>query len=229
MSSSQYSDLEKQIGYSFSDKNLLEKALTHSSVSRTPHENYERLEFLGDRILGLLVAELLLEYFDTAREGELSIRFNSLVSAETCCQVAKDLNLYSFVHVSYDLKKDMNMNRWAAGIQADVVESLIAALYLDGGLEHARSFVEKYWMSRAVENEKFRRDAKTELQEWAHAQFGLTPEYRMTSRSGPDHNPRFTVMVEIASIVPGIGTDYSKRAAEQVAATEVLKREGIWK
>nr|MBA2917702.1 ribonuclease III [Candidatus Liberibacter asiaticus] len=113
-------------------------------------------------------------------------------------------------------------------IQADVVESLIAALYLDGGIEVAGTFVDKYWKQRALKSGKFRRDAKTELQEWAHAKFGVTPEYKVTFRSGPDHDPRFTVVVEISGLAPAQGMDCSKRAAEQVAAAEVLKREGIW-
>jgi ribonuclease III len=113
-------------------------------------------------------------------------------------------------------------------VRADVVESLIAALYLDGGLEVARSFVLRYWKERASQPNAARRDAKTELQEWAHAKFGVTPSYRVDDRSGPDHEPRFTVTVAIAGVPPETGTDRSKRAAEQVAATKLLEREGIW-
>ncbi|MNL36513.1 Ribonuclease 3 [compost metagenome] len=113
-------------------------------------------------------------------------------------------------------------------VRADVVESLIAALYLDGGLEVARAFILRYWQDRASKPDAARRDAKTELQEWAHAKFNTTPSYRVDDRSGPDHDPRFTVTVEIKGVAPETGTDRSKRAAEQVAATKLLEREGIW-
>ncbi|MEG8098845.1 ribonuclease III [Candidatus Liberibacter brunswickensis] len=226
MSSLQYSDIEKKIGYTFTNKDLLVKALTHSSVASSSQESYERLEFLGDRILGLLISRLLFNHFDSAKEGELSIRFNSLVSAETCFQVAKELNISSFIRVSSDLRREVC--NFITSIQADVVESLIAALYLDGGMDVANTFVEKYWKDRAFKSGKLRRDAKTELQEWAHAKFGITPIYKVTFRSGPDHDPRFTVIVKIAGLDPGQGIDCSKRAAEQIAAAEILKREGIW-
>ena len=109
-----------------------------------------------------------------------------------------------------------------------MVESLIATIYLDGGLEAARSFILKYWQSRANGADAGRRDAKTELQEWAHAKFAATPNYRVDDRSGPDHDPRFTVTVEIPGVAPETGVDRSKRAAEQVAATKLLEREGVW-
>ncbi|QTP64443.1 ribonuclease III [Candidatus Liberibacter africanus] len=226
MSALQYSAIEEKIGYTFSDKSLLEKAFTHSSISRSPQESYERLEFLGDRVLGLLISRLLFNHFDSAKEGELSVRFNALVSAETCSQVAKELSISSFILVSSDLRRDVC--NFITSIQADVVESLIAALYLDGGMEVTNDFVEKYWKHRALKEGKIRRDAKTELQEWAHAKFGVTPIYTVTFRSGPDHHPCFTVMVEVSGISPAKGVDFSKRAAEQVAAAEILKREGIW-
>jgi ribonuclease-3 len=109
-----------------------------------------------------------------------------------------------------------------------VVESLIAAIYLDGGLEAARGFVLRNWTERATSSAQMRRDAKTELQEWAHQKFGYAPSYRVENRSGPDHAPEFTVVVEIDGIDPERGTDRSKRAAEQVAAQKMLEREGVW-
>ncbi|MFV0256448.1 ribonuclease III [Candidatus Liberibacter solanacearum] len=220
------SALERRIGYTFSNKYLLKKALTHSSICHCPQENYERLEFLGDRVLGILISKLLFDCFDSAKEGELSIRFNSLVSAETCSQVAKELELDSFIYVSSDLR--MEVCKFVKGIQADIVESLIAALYLDGGIESASSFVTKYWRKRVLKDGEFRRDAKTELQEWAHAKFRVTPTYKIMLRSGPDHDPRFTVMADVLGLYSGKGIDCSKRSAEQMAAAEILRREGIW-
>ena len=111
---------------------------------------------------------------------------------------------------------------------ADVVEALIAAIYLDGGLEAARGFVLKHWKTRATRADGARRDAKTELQEWSHAKFGVPPQYRVDDRSGPDHDPRFTVTVIIPGVAPETGIDRSKRAAEQTAATRILEREGVW-
>lgn len=219
--------LEAAIGHVFADKDRLDRALTHASARSSKASNYERLEFLGDRVLGLCVAELLFETFREATEGELSVRLNQLVSAESCAAVADALNLHLYIRTGADVKK--LGGKHVLNIRADVVESLIAALYLDGGLDVARAFVLRNWEARATRADGARRDAKTELQEWAHAKFGVTPVYRISDRSGPDHDPRFTVTVEIAGVAPEAGSDRSKRAAEQVAATRILEREGIWR
>jgi ribonuclease-3 len=218
--------LEKAIGHEFADKQWLDRALTHASTGSAKNANYERLEFLGDRVLGLCVAELLFRTFRTAEEGELSVRLNQLVSAESCATVADELELHRFIRTGADVKK--LTGKRMMNVRADVVESLIAALYLDAGLEAARSFILKHWESRAIRADGARRDAKTELQEWAHAKFGLTPSYRVDDRSGPDHDPRFTVTVDVQGVSPETGIDRSKRAAEQVAATKMLEREGVW-
>lgn len=226
LSSSDRARLEMAIGHEFAEKERLDRALTHASARNVKGANYERLEFLGDRVLGLCIAELLFTTFGSAAEGELSVRLNQLVSAETCAQVADELELHLFIRTGADVKK--LTGKRMLNVRADVVESLIAALYLDGGLEVARSFILKYWEGRAVRADGARRDAKTELQEWAHAKFGVTPVYRVEERSGPDHDPRFTVTVEVAGAAPEIGIDRSKRAAEQVAATRLLEREQVW-
>jgi len=218
--------LEAAIGHQFADKTRLDRALTHASARTDKGANYERLEFLGDRVLGLCVAELLFSTFGTAAEGELSVRLNQLVSAETCAQVADEMQLHLFIRTGADVKK--LTGKRMLNVRADVVESLIAALYLDGGLEVARRFILRYWEPRAVRPDGARRDAKTELQEWAHAKFGVTPVYRVDDRSGPDHDPRFTVTVEVAGAKPETGVERSKRAAEQVAAAKLLEREGVW-
>ncbi|WP_143348367.1 ribonuclease III [Ensifer adhaerens] len=219
--------LEAVIGYQFTEKERLDRALTHSSARSAKGSNYQRLEFLGDRVLGLCVAELLFQTFRDANEGELSVRLNQLVSAESCAKVADDLELHQFIRTGSDVKKITG--KAMMNVRADVVESLIAAIYLDGGLEAARGFVLRHWKDRAVRADGARRDAKTELQEWAHAKFGIAPAYRTDERSGPDHDPRFTVTVEVAGVAPETGTDRSKRGAEQVAATKLLEREGVWR
>ncbi|MDO1581630.1 ribonuclease III [Rhizobium oryzicola] len=218
--------LETAIGHAFADKQWLDRALTHASTGGAKVANYERLEFLGDRVLGLCVAELLFTTFRNATEGELSVRLNQLVSAESCASVADELGLHQFIRTGSDVKK--LTGKRMMNVRADVVESLIAALYLDGGLEVARGFILRHWEKRATKADAARRDAKTELQEWAHARFATTPSYRVDDRSGPDHDPRFTVTVEIDGIAPETGVERSKRAAEQVAATKMLEREGVW-
>jgi len=218
--------LEALIGHEFAEKERLDRALTHASARTQKGGNYERLEFLGDRVLGLCVAELLFRTFGTATEGELSVRLNQLVSADTCAEVADELGLHLFIRTGADVKK--LTGKRMMNVRADVVESLIAAIYLDGGLEVARRFILKFWEKRAARADGARRDAKTELQEWSHAKFGITPTYRVEERTGPDHDPRFKVTVEVAGIKPETGVERSKRAAEQVAATKMLEREGIW-
>lgn len=221
--------LEDRIGYSFAEPERLERALTHSSSlagkSGKP-ANYERLEFLGDRVLGLCVAEMLFTAFRSAAEGELSVRLNQLVSAQTCAAVADDLELHEFIRTGSDIKSVKGKRM--ASVRADVIESLIAAIYLDGGLEPARAFIERLWGERARRENAARRDAKTELQEWSHARSGSTPLYRILDRSGPDHDPQFTVRVEIEGLEPETGVSRSKRTAEQEAATRMLEREGVW-
>lgn len=219
--------LETAIGHNFTDRDRLTKALTHASaLASKTRGDYERLEFLGDRVLGLCIAELLFSIHGKATEGELSVRFNQLVSAETCAAIADEMGLHRFIRTGADVKKITAKNM--LNVRADVVESLIAAIYLDAGLEAARAFILRHWSARASSAEGARRDAKTELQEWAHARHGTPPTYKVAERSGPDHDPSFTVIVEIPGVAPEAGTERSKRAAEQVAATKLLEREGIW-
>ncbi|WP_159952277.1 ribonuclease III [Rhizobium sp. 18065] len=222
-----WKQLEAVIGHGFAERERLQRALTHASahVSKS-RGDYERMEFLGDRVLGLCVAELLFSTYRNATEGELSVRFNQLVSAETCAAVADEMQLHRYIRTGSDVKAITASNM--LNVRADVVESLIAAIYLDAGLEAARGFILRFWTARASRADGARRDAKTELQEWAHAKHAASPIYKVAERSGPDHDPRFTVIVEIPGVKPEMGTDRSKRAAEQVAATKILEREGIW-
>lgn len=213
------------IGHTFRDRKRLERALTHSSA-RAGRGNYERLEFLGDRVLGLVIAELLFSLFPNASEGELSVRFNQLVSADTCAAVADEMQLHRFIRAGSDIKT--LTGKRMANVRADVMESLIAALYLDAGLDAARHFVIGNWEARARDVATSRRDAKTELQEWSHGKTGSAPSYAIVDRSGPDHDPQFRVRAQIDGLEPVFGSGRSRRAAEQDAATRMLRREGVW-
>ena len=216
----------KLIGYQFSKFDTLMRALTHSSADSTVTGNYERLEFLGDRILGLVIAELLFAEFPTADEGELSRRFNQLVNAETCADIADDLGLGEFVITGVEIRSLKGRKR--LNLRADVAESLIAAIYLDGGMEPAREFIMRHWAKRVHATDADRRDAKTELQEWAHRSGKEAPFYEVESRKGPDHDPEFTVKATVEGFEPERGNGSSKREAERAAAEAILIREGVW-
>lgn len=218
--------LSKVLGHTFDNASRLERALTHSSARTTGQGNYERLEFLGDRVLGLVIAEVLFQLFPLAKEGELSVRLNQLVSAETCAAIADEIELHHFIRTGTDIKS--LTGKRMANVRADVMESLIAAIYLDAGLEAARAFVLRHWEARARDSAYARRDAKTELQEWAHSQTGEAPDYKIVEREGPDHEPMFTVSVVVKGLAVETGTGRSRRAAEQDAATRLLQRENIW-
>lgn len=219
--------LEERTGHRFLNLKRLERALTHSSVQAPSRANYERLEFLGDRVLGLVVAEMLFEEFPDAPEGELSVRLNALVNADTCAAVADEIKLADLIQTGSDIKS-LNDKR-LLNVRADVVEALIATIYMDGGLEAARLFIKRYWQKRSLETGAGRRDAKTELQEWAHQQGNVHPAYSIVSRTGPDHDPSFTVEVTVPGFAPETGEGRSKRIAEQSAAEAMLHREAIWK
>ena len=219
VSSDTLAHLERVTGHAFADLARLDRALTHSSARDRTGTDYERMEFLGDRVLGLCIAEMLFAEFHQADEGELSVRLNALVNAETLASVADELELTGHIRAGADMGNI---------VRADVVEALIATIYLEGGLEAARAFVRRCWTARARHVMAARRDAKTELQEWTHKCFSQTPCYRVILREGPDHAPAFTVEVRIAALAPERATGPSKRQAEQSAAAAVLVREGIW-
>ena len=221
-----FAELEDVIDYKFSSYDRLDRALTHSSARDPKAGNYERLEFLGDRVLGLCIAELLFGRFSDAAEGELSVRLNNLVSAEACASIAEDMHLHKYIITGADVK-NIKSNTMLS-VRADVIESLIAAIYLDGGLEASRKFILKFWTARALAKSSIRRDAKTELQEWAHAEYKVPPIYKVVSRDGPDHAPVFKVEVRVGELKSITGSNSSKRGAEQLAAQAMLLREGVW-
>ena len=218
--------LGERIGYQFADADSLQRALTHASARSGGGIDYQRFEFLGDRVLGIVIAEMLFHAFPGADEGELSRRLNSLVNAETCAEIAEEIGLHDYVLVGREFR--MLTGKKRTNLRADAMEALIAAIYLDGGMEAAQRFILTHWRSRAERVTSSRRDAKTSLQEWAHQRGVATPAYTIVSRTGPDHDPEFSVAVEIDGVAPGEGSGRSKREAEQVAAAAVLIREGVW-
>lgn len=224
-----YDRLEERIGYRFEDHSSLTQALTHSSVRSGGggQDHYERLEFLGDRVLGLCIAELLHVHFPSAKEGELSLRLNALVRGRTLAEIADELGLHEYIRTGGDLKSVKGKR--LQSVRADVLEAVIASIYLDGGIEEASAFIKRFWMKRLKESDAARRDSKTALQEWAHANRYGTPSYEEADRSGPDHDPEFTVNVRVAEHITMTGKGRSKRIAEQDAAKKVLVKQGVWK
>lgn len=214
----------ERTGHVFRDAALLERALTHSSARSG--EDYQRLEFLGDRVLGLVVADMIFATFPDAPEGELSLRLNALVNAEILAEIGDEVGLSALIQTGSEIRS--LQGRKGVNLRADVMEALIAAIYLEGGLDVARAFIWRYWSSRSLAAGAARRDSKTALQEWAHRVSGAAPDYVVESRDGPDHDPLFTVSARIAGYEPGTGQGRSKREAEQAAATRILEREGVW-
>ncbi len=223
-----FGSLESRLGYKFSEYANIERALTHSSVRKNSDDNfhYERLEFLGDRVLGLVIANMLFDNFPEANEGELSLRLNSLVNGKTLAMISDELSLHEFIRTGSDLKE--LTGKRMQNVRADVLEAVIASIYLDGGLEASTQFIDRFWGTRLFDDATARRDSKTELQEWSHANRLGTPKYREKSRTGPDHDPVFTVSVHIDKRKDTEGTGSSKRIAEQAAARNMLLQEGIW-
>ena len=220
--------LEKTVGYRFSDAALLERALTHISAlkgAQARNGSYQRLEFLGDHVLGLAISEMLFEAFPKADEGELSRRLADLVRRETCADVARAIDLGASLRLGASEVKAGGRARVA--ILADVCESLIGAVFLDGGYKSARAFVERFWAERMRKPARPLRDPKTVLQEWAQARGLPTPSYREVERTGPHHDPEFRVAVMLPDRDPAEGRGRSKRAAEQAAAAALLAREGV--
>ncbi len=219
--------LEKKIGHRFKDKSLLTQALTHvSAIGGGKHTiSYQRFEFLGDHVLGLVIADLLLREFVSAQEGELSQRLSDLVRKETCAEVGLELDLGSYVYFGqHELQSG---GRKKKTILADVCEAVIGAVYLDGGFAAAAKFVDKYWRARALAPGRELRDAKTRLQEWAQKQGLPPPSYRQVERKGPDHKPVFRIAVEVPGIASGEGVGATKRDAERAAAEAALQTQGI--
>jgi ribonuclease III len=220
--------IEERIGYKFADRALLDRALTHISALSSKSSrsgSYQRLEFLGDHVLGLVVSDMLFRTFPKADEGELSRRLADLVRKETCAEVARTMDLGAFIRLGSSEANSGGRRRIA--ILADVCESLIGAVFVDGGYGAAATVVDRLWSERMRAPARPLRDAKTVLQEWAQARGLPTPCYREVARTGPHHDPEFRVAVELPELPPAEGVGRSKRAAEQAAATALLRREGV--
>jgi ribonuclease-3 len=212
--------LEERIGHRFTRAALLTQALLHASAAKRGDRGNERLEFLGDRVLGLVVAEALLARFPDEREGSIARRHASLVSQPVLARVAEAIGLGDFLTFAKG-ERDAGAATNPA-ILADAIEAVIAAVYLDGGLEPARTFVLAAWQPLIVEGSTPPSDPKTALQEWALGRGLALPSYRVVKSEGPAHSPRFEVTVAIEGLAPAAGEGRSKRAAEKVAASALL-------
>lgn len=220
--------LQRRLGHTFADKALLTRALTHRSAApdASAAHSYERLEFLGDRVLGLVVAAMLIEAFPDEDEGALARRYNALVRGQTCAEIAAELGLGA--HLLLGAGEALSGGRAKATLLSDAAEALIGAIFLDGGYEPARAFVEAHWRARMLAVETPRRDAKTALQEWSQGKGLPAPDYALVAREGPDHAPLFTVTATIQGLEPATGRGRAKREAEQAAARALLERLGLW-
>jgi len=220
------SALEGRVGHSFQDRSLLARALTHLSAPAAGGadraQSYQRLEFLGDRVLGVVVADMLYLGFPQASEGELSMRLAKLVRRETCAAVAQEWDVGP--HVVMGQGEARAGGRKKAAILSDICESIVGAVFLDAGFEAARDLVTRSWRARMDADIEPERDAKTAVQEWAQARALAAPRYVEVARSGPAHAPQFIMQVVLDGFDPELGEASSKRAAEQAAAQAFLAR-----
>ncbi|MFN3292085.1 MAG: ribonuclease III [Gemmobacter sp.] len=213
---------QARLGHSFRRPELLLRALTHPSIATPARPDNQRLEFLGDRVLGLVMAEALLMADKGASEGQLAPRFNALVRKETCAEVARDLGLGDVLRLGRS--EMLSGGRRKEALLGDAMEALIAAVYRDAGFEVARALVLRLWGDRVGRVKADARDPKTALQEWAQARGLPPPAYVETDRTGPPHQPVFTIAARLASGEEERATAGSKRLAEQAAARALLAR-----
>jgi ribonuclease-3 len=215
-------ELEVILGHTFNDSRLLDEALTHPSlnVGNTGGIDYQRLEFVGDRVLGLVIAEELWRRDSAANEGDLAVRLNALVRRDAVAEVARAFSLGDFFHLG---RGEIEQGgREKAAILADVCEAILGALYLDGGIDPSRNFVLAAWAGLLAESGSAGKDPKTRLQELVQGGGEQPPSYHITGRTGPDHEPTFTVEVRTGDAGPVHGEGRSRREAEQAAASALL-------
>lgn len=215
---------EARIGHPFRQPELLLRAVTHASLSSATRPDNQRLEFLGDRVLGLVMAEALLSADTGASEGQLAPRFNALVRKETCAEVARAVGLGDVLKLGRS--EMLSGGRRKEALLGDAMEAVIAAVYHDGGFDAARALILRLWGTRIGAVEHDARDPKTSLQEWAQARGMPPPIYTEQGREGPDHQPMFTVEVRLESGEAERARAGSKRVAEQAAARALLARMG---
>lgn len=218
--SSDIKAFQHRLGYEFSNPELLVRALTHGSVSSATRPDNQRLEFLGDRVLGLVMATALLEADKKASEGQLAPRFNALVRKEACADVARQIDLGAVLKLGRS--EMLSGGRRKQALLGDAMEAVIAAIYRDAGFEAARDVILALWGDRIHTVESDARDAKTSLQEWAQARGQKPPSYIEVKRSGPDHAPVFTIAARLQDGTEAQATAGSKRQAEQAAAKALL-------
>ena len=214
--------LQARLGHEFAEPRHLVHAVTHSSMSTPTRSDNQRLEFLGDRVLGLVMAEALLAADSRATEGQLAPRFNALVRKETCADVARQIDLGAAMKLGRSGM--LSGGRRKMALLGDAMEAVIAAVYLDAGFEAAKAMVLRLWGKRIDTVEDDARDAKTSLQEWAQARGQNPPVYDQISRSGPDHSPVFIIEVRLESGQTAQAKAGSKRQAEHAAAKVLLDR-----
>lgn len=214
--------LQGRLGHQFRKPDLLLRAVTHASIGTATRPDNQRLEFLGDRVLGLVMAEALLAADPDAREGQLAPRFNALVRKETCADVAREVGLGDVLKLGRS--EMLTGGRRKEALLGDAMEAVIAAVYQDAGFEAARALVLRLWGGRIAAVEPDARDAKTSLQEWAQGRGMPPPAYDEAGRSGPDHAPVFTVRVTLANGAAEEASAGTKRQAEQLAARRLLER-----
>ena len=220
--------LAERLGHTFNSPALLRLALTHASArpGSKSNEDNERLEFLGDRVLGLAIAQLLSEQFPQASEGELARWFNHLVRTETCAEAAQSWQLGDFILMSGG--EAGSGGRHKKTILANACEAVLGAVFSDAGYEAAREIVWRTWAPYMAALNDAAADAKSVLQEWAQGRQLPLPSYIEVAREGPDHAPRFTAEVRVEGVAPERGEGANKRQAEQAAALAMLLREGVW-
>ena len=214
---------QDRIGHRFADPALLVRATTHASFGEGGRSSNERLEFLGDRILGLVMAEALMDKDGDAREGQLAPRLNALVRKETCAEVAIECGLGDVLRLGKSER--MTGGRRKQALLGDAMEAVIAAVYVDAGeagLDRARALILRLWGGRVAAVEADARDAKTTLQEWAQARGMTPPTYTTLGRDGPDHEPSFRIQATLSDGRAAVGRARTKRAAEQAAAAALL-------
>ena len=212
----------QRLGHPYRDPELLVRALTHASISSSTRQSNERLEFLGDRVLALTMAQALFMGDLGAAEGQLAPRFNALVRQETCADVAREIGLGDVLKLGRS--ETMSGGRRKEALLGDAMEALIASIFLDAGFETAQQVVLRLWGARIANVDLDARDAKTALQEWAQARGYTTPTYTELNRDGPDHQPNFTVEVRLQNNEVAEGRAGTKRQAEQSAAKALLAR-----
>ena len=211
-------ELEKVIKYSFKKNSIIEKALTHKSFNNII--NNEKLEFLGDRVLGLIISEKLLEKFPEEKEGIIDKKFANLVNKKTCLLIAKKINLKKFIQLGSSHKK---LERSADKISSDCLEAIVGAIYLDGGLKSVEKFILNFWSEFLLKSTITLIDSKTKLQEFSLKKFKELPKYIFFKKTGPQHRPIFKTEVQIPNSKKIIGIGSSKKNAQQNAAAKLLK------